>query len=142
MNLNKKMVDFQHIDSKPSSTNILIKFIKLIKSLGVLLGKMIDNGLFGNNIYITLHRPALLGRSFIDQINQCHGLMPAILLETWMGKKRNPFLLLSCQFKAKKMHIDIIIPKEKKYNKNRKRPKFPCINYYTSWSSLRLIKLC
>lgn len=30
MNLNKKMVDFQHIASKLSGTNILIKFIKFI----------------------------------------------------------------------------------------------------------------
>lgn len=66
MNLNKKMVDFQRIDSKPSSTNILIKFIKFIKNLGVLLGKMIDNGLFWQ-IYIYIYKHCTgQHRSFID----------------------------------------------------------------------------
>lgn len=65
MKLNKKMVDFQHGDSKLSSTNILIKFIKIIKNLGVFIRKNEKvMHFFGNNI--TLHRSALLDGSFID----------------------------------------------------------------------------
>lgn len=96
---------------------------------------------FGNNIYNTaqvstvgpiLHRLDKL----MSWPNACHSL------RDMDGEEKESIPITQLSVQSKKDAYRHHNPQRKKYNKNRKRPKFPCINYYTSWSSLRLIKLC